>query len=77
MVYRDDRGSHELIGITSWGSGCARRNKPGVYASVRGNFFTGSKRYLIIRVFLTYLLSATQSFWKRIVRQVNGGCLRY
>ncbi|XP_033121970.1 uncharacterized protein LOC117120977, partial [Anneissia japonica] len=34
LMCRSDDGTWNLVGITSWGEGCARPNKPGVYTKV-------------------------------------------
>ncbi|MFN3454591.1 MAG: S1 family serine peptidase [Pseudobdellovibrio sp.] len=34
LVMMNDKGQHALIGVVSWGQGCARANKYGVYSKV-------------------------------------------
>jgi secreted trypsin-like serine protease len=34
LVHRDNAGEWVLVGLTSWGFGCARPENPGVYAQV-------------------------------------------
>ncbi len=34
LVRKDDQDVFELVGLTSWGKGCARKGQPGVYADV-------------------------------------------
>jgi hypothetical protein len=34
LIYKDKKGMYQQIGIVSWGEGCARANKPGLYSRV-------------------------------------------
>ena len=43
-----------LVGITSWGTGCARKDYPGVYTKVKDLFF--SIDYNLYSFFLNFLL---------------------
>lgn len=35
LVCKSDDGSYDLAGVVSWGKGCARANRYGVYADVQ------------------------------------------
>ena len=34
LLCQDDSGRWSLVGVTSWGHGCAKERRPGVYARV-------------------------------------------
>lgn len=45
MNFEGSTGSMEVIGIVSWGRGCARPNLPGIYTRV-SNYLPWIKKYM-------------------------------
>lgn len=68
MQFEGETGSMELIGIVSWGRGCARPNLPGIYTRV-SNFLPWLEKKLEGECLCAPKIGARTNYLEKIFEQ--------